>query len=276
MSRDPANRPRSAGELIARLKEALAPEVTQAMAPPKPARTAAQPEAMRTAAQPELERTASRPEPSRSAPPPVSLDRAGRGRRAFIAALLALALVAAGLIVVLSAGGSGRSTTSAQRAPSRRSQRRGTTAGQRTTPTTSAASSAPASGSSASSLPASAPTGANASPAAGGGATNPVSAVESFYSASAAHEYGTAWALADPTFRNQLGGYDSFTAGQAADRSITFDAARVVSQSPTAATVAVQTTSVRTTGTQQCAGTVQLVNSGSGGWLLHLIDINCA
>ena len=105
---------------------------------------------------------------------------------------------------------------------------------------------------------------------------SPASAVESFYQLAAAHRYTEAWALADPTFRSQLGGYDSFQAGQASDRSITFDAADITSQSSTNATVAVRTTSVRTNQTQHCAGTIDLVSgSTSRGWLLHLIHINC-
>jgi hypothetical protein len=108
-------------------------------------------------------------------------------------------------------------------------------------------------------------------------AGNPVSVVESFYTQAAAHQYAGAWALADATFRAQLDGYRSFEVGQAGDRSITFDAAQVVSQSSTRATVAVRTTSVRTDGTKRCVGTVELVSSSpSTGWLLHLIDINCS
>jgi hypothetical protein len=98
--------------------------------------------------------------------------------------------------------------------------------------------------------------------------------VEAFYGAAAAHRYATAWALADPTMQAELGGYRSFQEGQAGDRSITFNSAKVVSQSGRAATVAVQTTSVRDNGTSHCAGTVQLVPAG-GQWRLHLIDINC-
>ena len=105
---------------------------------------------------------------------------------------------------------------------------------------------------------------------------SPISAVESFYRLAAAHRYTEAWALADPTFRAQLGGYNSFQAGQADDRSITFNAALITNQSSTNATVAVHTTSVRTNQTQHCTGTIGLVSSStSGGWLLHLIHINC-
>ena len=106
---------------------------------------------------------------------------------------------------------------------------------------------------------------------------SPAAAVQTFYRLAAAHRYSEAWALADPSFRDQLAGYAAFQSGQAADRSITFDAARVLRQTADAATVYVQTTSVRTTGTEHCAGTVQMVTGGtSGSWLLHRIAIHCA
>ncbi len=140
-----------------------------------------------------------------------------------------------------------------------------------------------AAGSSSAPTNSAAPTGASSPPAitsasssANAPAGSPVSAVESFYGLAASHRYAEAWALADPTFRTQLDGYQSFQAGLADDRSITFDAARVLSRSSGDATVAVQTTSVRTDGTQHCVGTVDLVSgSAPGSWLLHLIHINC-
>ena len=103
-----------------------------------------------------------------------------------------------------------------------------------------------------------------------------MAAVESFYTLAAAHRYSEAWALADPTFRAQLGGYDSFQAGQAHTRSVTFNAAHLLNRSTATATVAIQTTSTHTNGTQHCTGTVDLVsNPASAAWLLHLIHINC-
>ncbi len=101
--------------------------------------------------------------------------------------------------------------------------------------------------------------------------------VESFYHLAAAHQYASAWALADPAFRAQLGGYASFESGQAGDRSITFASASVLNESATSGTVYVRTTSVRDNGTQHCYGPVRLVRSGgSGSWLLDHIDIQCA
>lgn len=82
--------------------------------------------------------------------------------------------------------------------------------------------------------------------------------------------------MADPAFRAQLGGYGSFEAGQAGDRSITFDSARVVSQTGTSSTVAVRTISVQDTGTHHCTGSVNLVSGATGQWLLHQIHINCS
>jgi eukaryotic-like serine/threonine-protein kinase len=147
----------------------------------------------------------------------------------------------------------------------------GTPARSATTPTTASAS-----GAAAGPAGAGAPTSPTSSGPAATGASTPAAAVETFYELAAAHRYSEAWALADPTFRSQLGGYASFQAGQAADRSITFSAARLTQQKPGMATVYIQTTSVRTTGTQHCAGTAQVVSGGqAAAWLLHTIAINC-
>ena len=129
----------------------------------------------------------------------------------------------------------------------------------------------PAPTSSSSATPAAAPA-TTAPPPAG----SPVRAVEAFYHAAATHNYAGAWALADLTLRAQLQGYQSFAAGQAGDRSITFDSAKTIRQSSSGATVAVQTTSVRENGTKHCTGTVDLVPAGDGQWHLHLLHINCA
>lgn len=146
----------------------------------------------------------------------------------------------------------------------------GTSGSPATTPTTASSSAAVGTGA------AGAPTSATSAGPAAAGASTPAAAVETFYKLAAAHRYSEAWALADPTFRSQLEGYASFQAGQAADRSITFSAARLTQQRSGVATVYVQTTSVRTTGTQHCAGTVQLVSGGrAAAWLLHRIAINC-
>ena len=139
------------------------------------------------------------------------------------------------------------------------------------TTSTSSSASPPAPTSSSSSTPAAAPATTAPTPAG-----SPVRAVEAFYQAAATHDYPGAWALADLTLRAQLEGYQSFAAGQAGDRSITFDNAKTIRQSSSGATVAVQTTSVRDNGTKHCTGTVDLVPAGDGQWHLHLLHINCA
>ena len=92
------------------------------------------------------------------------------------------------------------------------------------------------------------------------GAGSPSTAVQTFYGDAARHDYAAAWQLADGNMRAQLAGYDSFRAQQSAVRSITFHRAQVLSgSSPTAATVAVQTTAVLADRTEQCSGTVRLL-----------------
>jgi hypothetical protein len=191
---------------------------------------------------------------------------------------LGLAAVAAAIIVAATAGGSphAANTAAKTRPPARHHAGRssgsaGSASGaSHTSGQVAAAATSGSAGSAGSSGSAGTP-----SSSATTGTTSPVGAVESFYHLAAAHQYSAAWALADPNFRNQLGGYGSFQSGQAGDRSITFNSTNVTNQSADSATVYVRTTSVRTTGTQHCYGPVNVVRNGSG-WLLDHIDINCA
>ena len=232
-------------------------------------------------------------------------QRSSSPRRLAVAGLLALVAVGVALAILLNSSGSssdrtrqaasgkreGRTTATRHRHNTTTTQTssesgstatRGITSDSATTPAsgdtatttgTSTGSSAapPASTSTASSAPAGGPA-ATALTSAG----TPVAAVEAFYHAAAAHDYAKAWTLADPTLRSQVEGYQSFAAGQAGDRSITFDSSKVIRQSSSGATVAVQTTAVRDDGTKHCAGTVDLVPAGGGQWQLHLLHINCA
>jgi len=334
MSRDPHVRPRSAGELIERLRAALVPEDTApiaipalpAVAPvnePRPADVSSISEDASPAGSPAPPlATISEPSaasartrvgpPSRATAKPSAQPRPARSRiRLFAAALLALVTGAVVLAVLLSAGGSqprARSTALASHhspartlgsAPASLRSRPAGTATNSTAATSTSAGNAPASGGNAPASAGNAPASAGNAPASGGNAatpaagsggastsaatpspvsapTSPVAAVESFYELAAAHRYSDAWALAEPSFQSQLGGYQLFQTGQAGDRSISFDAAQVVSQSSTSATVAVRTTSVRTDGTHQCAGTVDLHPDGSSStWRLSLIHITC-
>jgi serine/threonine protein kinase len=298
MAHDPAERPRSAGELVGRLRDALAP-VPAAWPRPRP-----------------------EDRPTTSVAPGAAQGRRSRSGP-LVAALLALVAAVVVLAVLLNSGGSrspasnraaagGHHAAAHRPGTAARSSTAGTTSAGASSTTPPASASTPSAGASSATPPASASTpsagassatppasastpsagassatppasastpsaGASSAtpPASAASATGPVGAVESFYGAAAAHHYAGAWALADPTLRSQLQGYESFQAGQAGDHSITFDSAHVISQSSRAATVAVQTTSVRDSGTQHCTGTVDLVPAGGGGWLLHLLHINC-
>lgn len=287
MSREPRDRPRSAGELVAKLEAGLA-----APARARPAR--AVPAGARPA---RAAATGARPAPAapRASPPRNQgerrppADRDARSRPWILAALaLGLVCLAVGLVVAFSQGGSpsqrtaksgqkSRASTSASHSAStpQAAQSRSTSA-KAAPPASSTSAAAPSSSSSTSAAGASSASSTSAAGASGpASASSPVSAVESFYRLAAAHRYPEAWALADPAFRTQVGGYRSFQAGQANDRSITFDSAHVSSQTGTASTVSVKTTSVQSTGTRHCAGTVNLVPGAGGRWMLHQININC-
>ncbi|MBV9804183.1 MAG: serine/threonine protein kinase, partial [Solirubrobacterales bacterium] len=230
MSADLGQRPASAGELVRRLEAAFEPE-----RPTEDRRPAARPPA---------------PAPRRPAPaPPATADpRASQRRRsALVPALLALvALAVAGVIVVWLSSSPGRTSagqsSSTAAGTAHRSRATATTRSTRSTPATTAAShsttstpttlhatsSAPATSHStsstpatSSSTPASSGSSAASSTPAGSSSTTPAGVVEQFYTAAAQHQYATAWALADPNLRNQLGGYAAFQNLMSSVRSIT-------------------------------------------------------
>lgn len=256
MSPEPEARPRSAGELVARLRQSLTRDATAAT----------------TAAV-----RATRP----TRPPATKAPR--RRERALLPVLLALVAAAVALVAILSSGGGSQqkhhgATKTAHHAKTPARHTSSATA-QATTANTAPSTTASAPTTASTPAPASTPPPPTTAPASppGPAAGDPVSAVESFYWLAAAHQYAQAWALADPTFQNQLGGYQSFQSSQRDDRSITFNSAKVAGGSPASPTVAVDTTSVRANGTQHCKGTVELSQSGAPPrLLLHLIHINCS
>ena len=256
MSRDPRQRPRTAGELTARLREALHPHPTEAAATARDARTEAA-----TAVPAVADSVAPRERP-----------QAERSRRSPRPALLAAAamLLAAGAIAAIVLAGSGRPR---QTVAGVQAHRHVTSPPAHQTAKTGSATSA-------STTPAGSPSPGSAASSSGTGssANAPIAAVETFYRLAASHQYSAAWALADPAFRQQMQGYQGLEGTMAQERSITFDGANVVNQSANAATVAVRTTSVRSNGTQHCSGTVALVRSAAGApaWLLDHISISCA
>ena len=302
MAREPGERPRTGGELAGRLRTALAPgagggrtgggAVTEPLTRRHRAAQAAAP----------VIAAGARTEPPRRRPPagsrptghavdarfgghrPRDHDRAAPDRppsghrrssrmAPLIVALLGVVAAVVVLAVLLNSGASAPRRASSHRhpapAPAAKSQ---SSSSSSTTAAGSSAPAAPPPASATTSSPSSST--APAQPASPPPAGSPAAAVEGFYGAAAAHNYPAAWAMADPTFRTQLEGYQNFQVGQAADRSITFNSARVISQSGRAATVAIQTISVRDSGTSHCAGTVDLVPVG-GQWRLHLVHINC-
>ncbi len=315
MSSHPRARPASAGELVAGLEEGLRPQRRPRTAPGSvpPPRTVPARHTVPPAVplrEPIPPREPPPPPHTRREPMPPG-DSDDRSQKAILAAVaLALLCIAVAVIVLISSGGSGSHKTAASKkkkpshaAKTHTSSTAHKTASQSSSATASSApapasSSSSSSSSSTSSTPttsstpsststSSAPGGAPAAgpapggPAPGGatspnGASTPTGAVESFYTLAAGRRYPEAWALADPAFRNQLGGYQSFQAGQAKDRSITFNSARVTNQSATAATVVIKTTSVQSDATRHCRGTVDLASAAGGQWLLHQIDINCS
>jgi serine/threonine protein kinase len=305
MAFDPAQRPRSAGDLIRRLGAALHPESTKAMQalprhqPPEPTPTEpepAPPEPPEPATAPAAALPAS-PPPRRSAPsssprreplaagaaagalrrPSPAARPSGRTRDRRVAPLLALlaAVVAAGVLVAALESGGG--TTGS---------RTGASGGGTSTARTSAPKTNPRS-----SKPTTASTGQTASPGGNGpvttaappsssgasiGAATPAGAVQSFYERAASHDYAGAWRLADANARNQLAGYSSFQSQMSAVRSITFHQAQTVSGADgSTATVTVRTTSRQTSGTEQCGGTVRTVRS-TGTWMLDRLSIQCS
>jgi hypothetical protein len=99
--------------------------------------------------------------------------------------------------------------------------------------------------------------------------------VKQFYLRAARHDYPDAWALAAPSYRQQLDGYDSFRATFANVLAISFQEAQTVSSSGDTATVAVRTVSQQTNQTQYCAGTVTTQRAAPRSWLVSQISIQC-
>jgi serine/threonine protein kinase len=272
MSRDPQARPRTAGELAGALRAALAPS---------PLRPAA------------VRHQGGRPAPVVAVP----RRRRSPGAVAAAAAMLLAAIALAGVVLANPAGGrrelaaahAGQTRTPAHAASpgsshSGSGQPTGSHRAKQHSLRPAATTSQPATSASqpgASSTQPAASTSQPGAAAAGSPAdtpNSPIDAVEAFYHLAASHQYAAAWALADPSFRQQLEGYGGLAATMAAERAIIFNAADVVDQSPNSATVLVKTTSLQADGTQSCDGTVNVLKAGSDspGWVLDHIAINCA
>ncbi|MEA2298650.1 MAG: eukaryotic-like serine/threonine-protein kinase [Solirubrobacteraceae bacterium] len=304
MAADPGDRPRSAGELVERLRAALEPERrTAPVPPPRPARPPAPrprpappraqspaPEPLPVpASSPALAPAPAAPRLAARVPLPAATGRGIaeglRGKRPLILAALAalgLGVVALALIDSGSGGAPARRTAASTGGSHAAARTTATGTSVQKTTSTSAGRSGGVTGSGAA---ASASTGGAAGAATGnsggGGVTanptaaTPAGAVQAFYGLASRHDYASAWALADPAFRAQLRGYQSFAGQQSQVRSLTFQRAQTVQLGPSSATVAVSTTPVLDSGTQHCQGSVRVVRTSSGGWMLDQISINC-
>ncbi|MFL5822615.1 MAG: serine/threonine-protein kinase [Solirubrobacteraceae bacterium] len=296
MAVEPAKRPNSATELTRGLRDAIETPATlphrAQRAPDQPvARRRLGPVGARGVSTPAVSgaavatgraRTATpdprRLEPRRAEQPARrprgdhSTHQEHRRRGLVVAPLLGILIVAAIATVLIARGTGARTPAAANRSRSHHAtaSQKHSKAAARARHNPSIHSSGP-SGAAAAASPAATPT---PTPTAAPSTDTPIGTAERFYTLAASHHYAEAWALADQTFRDQLGGYASFENGQALDRSITFDSAQVVNETTDSATLDVRTTSVRADGTQHCAGTIDLRRGGSG-WLIHLIGINC-
>lgn len=269
MAADPTARPRSASELIGRLRAAYEPATTEADAVA---------EIMAAAV--------ADPAPRPSPPPIIRSPTTEPGRRRPAAlgwAAVALLVLLAGAVtaIVVTSGSDSSSPMRAASAPHTRSTAHTRSATQRQSTSTSrttstAAAAPPARTTTQTSTAASRPAPATSTPAASAGTSGtPAAAVTAFYERAASHDYAGAWALADDAMRAQLGGYVSFRSQMNRVRAITFHEAQAASgASP--ATVTVRTTSMLADRTENCSGTARSVRSGTaGGWLLDGISISC-
>jgi hypothetical protein len=197
-----------------------------------------------------------------------------RRRRGLLPVVLLVLLAAVVIAAVALASGASSPSPSRghQQASGAGASAGSSTSASRTSSTRASSSPTSSTSSTGSTTPRSSSTTAAAAAASG----DPGPTAKSFYTLAAEHHYPQAWALADPAFQSQLGGYQSFQNTFASDRSITVNSLRTLSKSASSATVAISTTSVQTDGTQHCSGTVQLSPAGStGGWLMHHIQIGC-
>ena len=300
MSARREQRPRTAGELVERLREALLPgEVARSRASgrvrtarPAPARAAAPAGAATPAVRSPRTAPSARASRRRGVLQPVASRQSRRSR--LLAPLLIGLVALAALLLALDSGSSQRTDRASARnsgkptaarhghgakAPAGATRSADATAPKAaagppspsaTRPSPPAASSTPTPAASHTQAPAAGPAGGPT-----GEAGAPAAVVEAFYGAAARHDYAAAWRLADQNMRNEVAGYDSFSAQQSAVRSITFHRAETLpGATASQAAVAVRTTSVLADRTEQCSGTVRTVRAAAG-WLLDGISIDC-
>jgi serine/threonine-protein kinase len=243
MARDPADRPASATELVDDLEAALAADRggdgQPAVTGPAPAPPG--PEAGGPPPAPAPQRTAEVEVPA-SPPRAPRRDRRERRRSPVVLLAAAGALAAAAIAAVLIAGGGAGPGDRSGSTPGTDTQRSTTTAAPRRSRAAT---------------------------------DTPAGAVRAFYGRAAAHRYDDAWALAAPSLRAQLGGFDAFRGQFSAVRSIEFARAETVRRDAAAATVAISTTATHTDRVDRCTGTAETAPGPSGGWRLTRLNVSC-
>jgi predicted Ser/Thr protein kinase len=236
MASDPGERQRSAGELVDELRAALGREPAAAPLLPEQGE--------------DLERPTREPFGS----PTHRARGTARRRLAAVVGLVAIAAIAAGTFALL--GGDESPTREAEREAAEGEEAAGDGEAGGAAETASGA----------------AVGGEEAASAAVG---EPVQVTRDFYELAAAEDYQGAWALADDSFRAQLGGYEALRSQFETLESVSFERAEVASQAADAATVEIATTAVHADRTDICDGQVTLVPGGVAGWLIDRIGVSC-
>jgi hypothetical protein len=179
-----------------------------------------------------------------TAPVPPRAPRPAAERRWLVPALVLAALAIGVALVLALAGGDGESGGGSSAPPS-------TSAQQRKTTTETTATQQPA-------VPAAAPE----------------QTVKDMYERAAAHDYQSAWQLAGPGFRQQIGGYDAFVNTLGTLQSIKFPRLATVFKSSDSATVEFQSIATHPDRVDQCTGTVRL-SAVDGRWLVEHLQPSC-
>ena len=104
---------------------------------------------------------------------------------------------------------------------------------------------------------------------------SPDSVVRSFYTRAANDQFESAWKLAGPRVRSQLGGFEAFKRQLGTLESVDFEQARVARESGDNATVALATRAVHTNKVDNCRGDVSLSRAGES-WLIDRLGISCS
>jgi hypothetical protein len=109
-----------------------------------------------------------------------------------------------------------------------------------------------------------------------GASRDPAGTVKAFYDRAAADDYTGAWALAAPSFRQQLGGFDSFQRTMSTLESIDFKRDETFGESGDTAGVSIETVAHHRNRVDHCQGTLGLTRAGAGGWLISGASISCS